>query len=67
MIRVNQLKLPITHDEAAIAKKVGRLLKLRPEKISSIKIVKQSLDARKKEELLYIYSVDVKSEINEEA
>lgn len=66
MIRINQLKLPVTHSEAAFKKKVGRVLKLREERILSIKIVKQSIDARKKEELLYIYSVDVKSNLDDE-
>lgn len=59
MIRINQIKLPISHDAVALEKKVGKLLKLPKEKIKEIKIVKQSLDARKKEGLLYIYSVDV--------
>lgn len=66
MIRINQLKLPVTHSEASFKKKVGRVLKLREERILSIKIVKQSIDARKKEELLYIYSVDVKSNLEDE-
>lgn len=60
MIRINQLKLPVNHGETALKKKIARQLKIPEERISEIRIVKQSVDARKKEELLYIYSVDVR-------
>lgn len=56
MIRLTQLKLPIGHSatdlEKAITKKAGG------KKPVSYKIIKRSIDARKKPELYYIYSVD---------
>lgn len=59
MIRINQIKLPVSHDERALMKKAAKALRVREEQIVSLNITKQSLDARKKEELKYIYSVDV--------
>lgn len=67
MIRINQIKLPVSHDDRALIKKAAKALRMREDQILSLSIMKQSLDARKKEELKYIYSVDVTIQGNEEA
>lgn len=59
MIRINQLKLPVEHTPEALLKKAAKTLRIAPEAISELNIVKQSLDARKKPELYYSYMVDV--------
>lgn len=59
MIRINQLKLPVEHTPEALLKKTAKTLRVAPEAIGELKIVKQSLDARKKPELYYSYTVDV--------
>lgn len=61
MIRITQLKLPITHSKADLVNKAAKLLRVSPEAIKSLTIVKQSIDARKKEEILYSYTVDVEA------
>ena len=61
MIRINQLKLSIHHKPEDLTRKAAKLLRIRPEDIRSLHIVKQSVDARKKEELLFIYTVDVET------
>lgn len=58
MIRINQLKLPIDHKEDQLLKKAAKALRLGPEEILELHIVKQSLDARKKPELYFSYIVD---------
>lgn len=58
MIRINQLKLPVDHTEADLKKKAARMMRIPEEKILSLTPVRQSLDARKKNELLYIYSLN---------
>lgn len=60
MIRINQIKLPIKHSEKDLYAAAGKALKLAPDHILSLKICKKSIDARKKSELRYVYSVDVK-------
>lgn len=58
MIRINQLKLPVNHTEADLKKKAARMMRIPEEKILSLTPIRQSLDARKKNELLYIYSLN---------
>lgn len=60
MIRLNQLKLSITHSEEDLKRKTAKALRISPERIQSLQIVKQSIDARKKPELYYVYTVDVR-------
>lgn len=59
MIRLNQLKLPVNHTEAQLMSKTAQILRIPEEEILNIEIVRQSLDARKKPELFYSYSVNV--------
>ena len=64
MIRINQIKLPIDHKEAALEKKIKKAL--HNTEYKQYKIVKRSIDARKKEELSYVYAVDVTLSKNQE-
>ena len=59
MIRITQLKLPIEHKKQELYEKTAKLLRVAPSEIKQLKIVKQSVDARKKEQILFIYTVDV--------
>lgn len=59
MIRVNQVKVPLSHEQKDILYKTAKILRVNPEKIISWQIVKKSIDARKKPEITIIYSVDV--------
>lgn len=58
MIRIQQLKLPITHTRRELERKVQRELGLRRDETVSIKIRKRSIDARKKPELYFNYVID---------
>lgn len=59
MIQMTQLKLPISHTEEELKKKVLQMLHLRNGQIGQINIVKRSVDARKKPDLFFIYTVNV--------
>ena len=59
MIRLTQIKLPADHTPEALTKKAAKLLRVLPEEIKELHIRKRSLDARKKPELFYSYTVDV--------
>ena len=65
MIRIRQLKLKIDHTEEDLEKKIQHTLHLKPGQCVSYIIRKQSLDARKKPDLFYTYTVDV--EVSREA
>lgn len=62
MIRVTQVKLPAGHRPEDLKRKAAKLLKIRPEEVKAVKIIKQSIDARKKEDILWIYTLDVETE-----
>lgn len=59
MIRLTQFKLPADHTPDAMKKKAAKMLKISPDAIRRVHIRKQSLDARKKPELFYSYTIDV--------
>ena len=59
MIRINQLKLRINHTEADLKMKILKSLHLKEDALLSYSIKKQSIDARKKPELSFVYTVDV--------
>ncbi len=60
MIRISQLKLDIHHTEADMKAKICRLLGIREDALLSYTRKKQSLDARKKPQLFYVYTIDTK-------
>ena len=62
MIKINQIKLPVTHSDEALKKKIIKMLKLNAKTGFTYRILKKSLDARKKPELFYTYSVAVEIE-----
>lgn len=59
MIRINQLKLPVGHKEEDLWNKAAKILKIPVKEIRSLTIIKQSIDARKKEEIHYTYCVEL--------
>lgn len=59
MIRIQQIKVPIKHNRADIEAKIRKILKLKPGQELKFEIYKQSIDARRKNEVSYVYTVDV--------
>jgi len=58
MIQISQMKLKIPHTEKQLHDKVIKQLRIRPQDLLEVKILKKSLDARRKPELYYVYTVD---------
>lgn len=59
MIRISELKLPVGTEEDLLWKKAAKVLSVPVEQITELWIFKRSLDARKKEDIHYVYVVDV--------
>ena len=60
MIRIRQVKIPIRNDNNDfIIKKISNILKINKDDITSFNIVKKSIDARDKNNILYVYEFDV--------
>ncbi len=66
MIRVNEIKVPLEATNDDILRKTAENLKIPVSKIKSFAIAKKSLDSRKKDNLLFVYSVDVTVDGNED-
>ncbi len=58
-IRINPIALSIHHDDAALRKKVISLLRIPETELKEVQIRRRSIDARKKEDILYSYMLDV--------
>lgn len=58
MIQISQVKLPIGHTKKQMDRKIGKMLGLK--EVPEYEIVKQSIDARKKNDLQYSYTVRLK-------
>lgn len=58
MLRINQLRLPVGHTREELERKVQKLLGI--SQIDEIRIIRRSVDARKKPDLFFSYIVDVR-------
>lgn len=65
MIRINQLKMDVNQDESNLRNLIIKKLKLSQQSIFTFEIAKKSIDARNKDEIKYVYSVNIKIENDE--
>ena len=59
MLRLNELKLPLDHTDADLPAAICRRLKLKPEQLQQQRVVKRSVDARRKSDIRLTYSVEI--------
>lgn len=64
MIRISQIKLPAAHTKEQLEQKIKKAVHYAP--FQTYEIVKRSLDARKKDQISYVYTVDVEMEREQE-
>lgn len=63
MLRIRQIKVPIAKDnEEFLLTAISNILRVPSKELSNLSIVKKSLDARKKDNVHYVYEVDIKVE-----
>lgn len=60
MLRINQIKLRPGHSREALEDKICRLLHIKSDALLDYQIQKQSIDARKKPDIFFSYTIDVK-------
>ena len=65
MIRIREIALPPEHDVNQLIFEAARLLRISASKVRTIKLVRRSVDARKKPDVKIVYTVDVGIEGNE--
>ena len=66
MIRIRDIALPPEHNVNQLQFEAAQLLKVQNSKVRGLKLVKRSVDARKKPDVKIIYTVDVAVDGNEE-
>ena len=66
MIRIRDIALPPEHNVNQLQFEAAQLLKVPNSKVRTLKLVKRSVDARKKPDIKVIYTVDVAVDGNEE-
>lgn len=65
MIRIREIALPPEHNVAQLQYEAARLLKVSRSKVRRIKLVRRSVDARKKPDVKIVYTIDVAVDGNE--
>lgn len=61
MIRISGIKVDVQkNQEFILRKQIISILKIKPEELLEYRIIKRSLDARRKERLVFIYTIDAK-------
>ncbi len=58
MYRISQIKLSLKDDKEGLPEKILKIIGQADLKITSWNIVKESIDARKKDEIHLVYTVD---------
>ena len=66
MIRVNNIHLSLDYDDKSVCKAVARQLRIEEKSIKSCKIFRRSVDARKKDNIYFLTTVDAELNINED-
>ncbi|MBQ8231246.1 MAG: FAD-dependent oxidoreductase [Lachnospiraceae bacterium] len=63
MIRINQINVQVNqkNTEQQLRKKASQILKISDKEIKSLRIVRQSIDARKKPDIFYSYVIDIET------
>nr|WP_218280797.1 hypothetical protein [Verrucomicrobium spinosum] len=57
MLQISQFRLPIDHSDDDLKKSVCKALETRPDRLGKIKIKQRAVDARKKNEVLFCYTL----------
>ena len=60
MLRISNIKLSVTESEEKLLEIVKKSYKIK--EVKSFRISKKSIDARKKDNVFFVYSVDVKTD-----
>ncbi|MGS2720586.1 NAD(P)/FAD-dependent oxidoreductase [Paraglaciecola aestuariivivens] len=59
MLRINEIKLPLNHEEQALSQAILQKLQIPASQLQSFKVFKRAYDARNKADILLIYTLDV--------
>jgi uncharacterized FAD-dependent dehydrogenase len=61
-LRLSEIRLSLSEEESTLLEKAAAILKIPKEKASSLRIVKKSLDARKRDRITFVYTIELETE-----
>ena len=65
MIRLREISMPPEHNIAQLSYEAARMLKVSNSRIKKVKLIRRSIDARKKPDVRIVYTIDVSVDGNE--
>lgn len=66
MIRLNELKMPLGATEQEVKIAAAKALKIKEQDIKEFTLARRSIDSRKKDNIILVYSVELETDLNEE-
>ena len=66
MLRINEIKIPLDHTDEDIKAAAAKVIKVSPSDIKELKVFRRSIDSRKKDDIKFVFSVDVALNADEE-
>ncbi len=66
MIRLNELKMPLGATEQEVKIAAAKALKIKEQDIKDFSLARRSIDSRKKDNIILVYSVEIETDLNEE-
>lgn len=66
MIRLNELKMPLGSTDEEVKKAAARTLKINESDIKGFALARRSIDSRKKDNIMLVYSVEIETELDED-
>ena len=66
MIRLREISMPPEHSAVQLSYEAAKMLKISPSKVRQLKLVRRSVDARKKPDVRIVYTVDVQVDGSEQ-
>ena len=66
MIRLNELKMPLGSTDQEVKKAAAKALKINEADIKSFSLARRSIDSRKKDNIVLVYSVEIETELDED-
>ncbi|MBO5066377.1 MAG: hypothetical protein J6D06_09715 [Clostridia bacterium] len=67
MIRLNEIKMPLGATEQEVKLAAAKALKIKESNIKEFSLARRSIDSRKKDNIILVYSVDLETDLNEES
>ena len=65
MIRINNVHIPLDYSDDTVCKKAAKELHVDKKAVKSVSIFRRSIDARKKDNIYFLCSIDVELNVNE--